>query len=339
MSTTPDSGIVKDSGPLSEEYLPRSFPVRQDLVDQVVDHAATSTLWLHGPAGSGKTATVRLALGQLELAHVRTAYVNCWSAQTFHAVLEAVLDELRVLVGDLRDVSFRYERFARAARQQRLVIALDEVDQMFPRERNATLYNLSRTVNVGLICLAQDRSGFLGLDSRVRSRLRPRFLAVPGFTPGDLATILRQRAQAGLVPSSWCEADLARIASASEGDARIAIQTLRTAAFLSEKERSPQLLPSAIDQGLVASSQLRREYHLRGLSDHHRLLYRIVRDQEAVAAVELWTLYRKLAPKEGLEPMARRTFNHYKQYLLASRFLREKQGRGRRNKRVLEVVE
>ncbi len=44
------------------------------------------------------------------------------------------------------------------------------------------------------------------------------------------------------------------------------------------------------------------------------------------------------AQKQEIEPMARRTFNHYKQYLLSSRLLIERQVRGRKNTRVLEVL-
>ena len=78
---------------------------------------------------------------------------------------------------------------------------------------------------------------------------------------------------------------------------------------------------------------------MNNLSDHHKLLYRIVEEAGTIKAKDLWKRYCSQAKEHGLGPMARRTFQHHKRQLIELRLLEEKQGRGRGNVRFLRVVE
>lgn len=346
MSRPPIPIVVKFE-PLTEQYLPAEFVGRQAQVQELLKlmslpgyrgHGVVG--WLHGPPGTGKSSIARAILHHLEDRRVRTAYVNCWSAQTFYAAIEAVFTELRALVGEVRDVAFKLERLVQIADRHPLVIALDEIDQMPAKERNALLYNFSRLPSTRLVCLAQTREAFVDLDVRVQSRLQPFFVEFAPYSTDELEAILEARAVQSLLPESFCMVDLQRIASSSHGDARVAIQALRAAAYLAEKDRSPQLRVADIERGLRESAKLRRDYVIRGLSEHHRLIYRLVHEAGgSLATAETWRRYVAAAQENRLEPMARRTFNQYRLSLIASRLLRERQGRGKRNARILEVVE
>ncbi len=338
--------IVTDTKPLSEEFLPAAFPGREAQLKELLEHVAPRSkewrpnhLWVHGPPGSGKTSSVRKLLGQLEDQQIKTAYVNCWSAQTFYAVLETVFQELRALVAEMRDVSFKFDRLGRIAKDQRLVIVLDEVDQMFLKERNAALYNLARLDHSGVVALSQSRQGYLELDPRVKSRLLPFFLKFTAYSVEQLVQILEARAQQSLEPEAWCRNDLEVIATQSNGDARVAIQTLRAAVYRADKGRGSQIRSADIEEGLRSTSSLRRRYALKSLSEQHRLLHHLVKDAGVISTLELWKRYREEARKHEMEPMARRTFTHYKQQLIANRLLKERAGPGRRNVRFLEVSE
>lgn len=346
MSIHPSASIIKDTAPLSEDYLPPGFPGREKHERTLLNNLLPGLMkdkpfhtWVHGPPGSGKSSVVRSVLGQLEEHGFKTVYVNCWSSQTFFSVLDNILDELRVLVGEKREVSFKFERLSRIAKENLLLVALDEVDQMFLKERNATLYNLFRLENTGVICLSNSRDTFLSLDPRVCSRFQPYFVEFAAYSEKQLMEILQERAEQSLEPEAWCKKDLERIARSVGGDARIAIQTLRIASYSADKEAASHIRIGDIEEGLKKSSELRRRYVLKSLSEHHRLLYQIVKDSQQITSANLWKKYRTQARKQGLEPMARRTFNHYKQYLVRNRLLEEHQGPGRKNNRILRVVE
>jgi len=122
-------GIVKDPASLSEDHLPRDFVGRGSQMKELLRCLEAESpgrwpvsLWVHGPPGAGKSSAVRKILGQLETSGVRTAYINCWSTQTFYSVLDALFTELRQLVAEMRDVSFKFERLSRIAREKPLVI-------------------------------------------------------------------------------------------------------------------------------------------------------------------------------------------------------------------------
>lgn len=162
-------------------------------------------------------------------------------------------------------------------------------------------------------------------------------------TSPDQGTSVSKRSKV-MVPSARTPLVLAPIcntliAEQSKGDARVAIQTLRTAAYRADKGRGSQIRPEDIEEGLRSTSGFRRRYVLKGLSERHRLMYQLVEDAGVISTIELWKRYKTEARKHGLEPMSRRTFRHYKLQLIANRLLKERQGPGRRNVRYLTVIE
>jgi len=338
--------IVRDTEPLMNEFLPELLTARTNHVNDLVDciyplHKNTKPLhaWIHGPSGSGKSSVVKKALGQLEEMRIRTALVNCWTSQTFYSVLESIFQELKCLVGEKRETSYKFERLRRIAKDNPLIIVLDEVDQMFMKEGNATLYNLAMLGQAGIVCLSQTRESYVQLDPRVSSRLQTVFFDFPPYSQEQICMILQERAEHGLESDSWCKKDLENIANASNGDARKAIQTLRIAAYLAEKKRKASIELEDIEEGLRKSNKLRKRYILKSLSDHHKLLYQIVKEAGKINSVRLWKKYMSRSKEVGVETMARRTYNHYKQQLIMNKLIEERQGKGRANKRLLKVVE
>lgn len=345
MPRTSPPGVVKETEPLSEEFIPELLVDREREVERLrtclIPSAGTRPLnvWLHGPAGTGKTTCARQVINGLEGPRVKTAWVTCWSAQTFYAVLDTILQELRALVSEQRDVAFKYDRLEQIARRHPLIVALDEVDELLLRDRNATLYNLARLPQTGVVCISQSRAAFATLDERVTSRLLPQFVEFSRYFKGQLTTILTERAQRSFSPEGWTRRDVDRLAESSHGNARIAIQALRTAGYLADKERIPQIRTAHLEQGLAQSRQLIRHYQLKNLSEHHRLLYALAKDSPGIDSTSLWKAYRAKAVDHGVPPMQPRTFRDYVKYLVAHRFLRDRQDQGRGNRRRLWVVE
>ena len=320
---------------LEEAYLPSRIEGRDDHVQALADCLAPALAgrkpfhaWVHGPPGSGKSALVRSIFARFD-PRVPAVLVNGLQRRTFYAVADQVLDELRVLAGDEKDTSWKLELLARHARDP-LLIAVDEVDQLPLGERNALLYNLAALDRVGLVLLSQSRAAGEELDTRVLSRLNPRVIGLGPFPEPVLVAILRERASTALRPESWCAATIEQIARRAEGDARLAIQTLRAASYRAEYRNAPVVEEQDVDQALrtLEIRNLKRLYVLRKLPAQERLVYDLVREAGRISTTDLLRLWRARCRELGLEPLAHRTFKDYHLRLRQLGLLRYARGRG-----------
>jgi Cdc6-like AAA superfamily ATPase len=244
-----------------------------------------------------------------------------------------------VIVRAARDTAFKLERLHALARKSPVAIVVDDLDLMLPKDRSLLLVNLCQLPNTKLVCLTQTRETYVHLDPRVQSRIQPRFIRFSEYPIRDLVRILHARAEQSLADGSWSHADLVAIVDASRGDARVAIQALHAAACSAEKHWSPQLRSKDIHDGLAAASPLHRRYLLNMLSDHHRLIYSIIKRAGEIPLPHAWGAYQKLAREQGMPPMSRRTFNEYRQYMVTIKLLAEQQATGRGNVLLLRVVQ
>ena len=114
---------------------------------------------------------------------------------------------------------------------------MDEIDKLNGKDLNDVLYMLKNLGKVGLICISNTRKYFLSLNPRITSRMQFKSINFPPYSNQELLTILRQRVEdcRALYPNSYSKEILEKIADLAAGDARIAIQTLRNAAYNAEK--------------------------------------------------------------------------------------------------------
>jgi cell division control protein 6 len=316
--------IVIDPEPLHEGHLPLNPQDREALLKEIeirlmplANASKPINCWLHGRPGAGKTVAARHISRKLEKeAGIKGIYVNCWENPTFFSVLECVARELRMLGAEKLSTSFKLERLKRHLSKERLVIVLDEIDQPPPKERNAILYNLSGLLNVGLICACNSQYVYFGLEERVKSRLNPARLLFEEYSPAQLFNILQQRARYALVPGAYTQRLLREIASLADGDARIAIQTLKNAAYLAEKENCGAIGTLHVKRAWNAAKDLKKSYLLRKLTDHHKLLHELIAKNKGILSGDLWRLYLKTCKTRKIKPIAVRTYSDYCNKLL-----------------------
>jgi cell division control protein 6 len=107
----------------------------------------------------------------------------------------------------------------------------------------------------------------------------------------ELVDILRDRAVKALHPNSWHSETLSMIAEKAKGDARIAIQTLRNATLNAGSEGARKIGAKHIRKGLSDNDKLKKNYQLKRLTEHHRLLYRIIKEHPGITSPELFETY------------------------------------------------
>ena len=128
-----------------------------------------------------------------------------------------------------------------------VVIMLDEIDKLVEKSGDDTLYNLSRmnselaNSRVSIMGISNDLKFTDFLDPRVKSSLGEEEIVFPPYDATQLRDILNHRSDVAFKPSVLSDDVIplcAAFAAQEHGDARRALDLLRTAGELAERDRT-----------------------------------------------------------------------------------------------------
>jgi Cdc6-like AAA superfamily ATPase len=238
-------------------------------------------------------------------------YVNCVEYPTLHSVLEKLIGDLHILRTERISTSYKLEQLARFLKGRPLVIALDEIDRVAPKDQRRLLYTFASLQKTGVVCIASSETFLQGLEDAVRSRLLPVEIRFEPYNPETLESILEQRAELGLRAGACDPALIAGLANFTAGDARAAIQALRRGAMAATQQGKRVIALEHVKEGWQDGAQLRREYLASLLSDHHRAILDILAAHGQLTSTRLYRSYLGECERLRLRPIAVRTFSHY----------------------------
>ena len=281
-------------------------------LDPLLDGEGGSHSMVFGAPGTGKTASARYTLENLEreLVDVRTQYVNCFRSSSKFATLYRLVDGL----GGSMELKPRstphtelYQRI-RNADDQPYVIVLDEVDQLDAKDE--VLYELVSLQHVHLVLIANKQQQLLArLDDRVVSRLRGRQpIEFAPYSPQVLEEILAKRVEVGLRSDAVDDEVLSGIAEVAAGDARVAIQMLKEAAQEADRDGS-RITTDFISTAESRAREELREKTISKLNRHQRIIYDIL-DEESQKEWAMGEIYEQYSERVD-EPRTRKTVGKY----------------------------
>lgn len=186
-----------------------------------------------------------------------------------------------------------------------------KIDQLPHKDRNAVLYNLSDIPTIGLICVCNSQYKYFELEERVKSRLNPIRIRFNEYSCFEIFDIINRRAQNALGPFSFNEVLLQKIAQFAHGDARIALQTLKNAAYLAERDKKRKISVRHVERSWNSAKDSKKSFVLQKLTDHHRLLYKLIKKKNYILSGDLWRLYLKTCNSWKIRPIAVRTYPNY----------------------------
>jgi len=321
---------------MRSDYVPDKLPHRDEhikklgeILSPALSLSKPSNIFIYGKTGTGKTAVVRYVFKRFrEIAAeedlpVSFAYINCRIAGTEYRVLAELCESIGVKV-PFTGLA-KAEVFARLRRGLKekgvlLVACFDEIDALVKSYGDNLLYELSR-INEGMegcgltmIGTSNDLHFKDYLDPRVLSSLSEEELVFHPYTAMELIDILSERARLAFREGAVSQEVInlcAALAASEHGDARRAIDLLRVAAEVAERngdeaveERHVRIAQNIIERGRIFEAISTLPLHSKLVLVSMLLLAR--NNVSSPVSGMIYQAYRDVCRQIGIEPLTDR---------------------------------
>jgi len=268
--------IFKNKNILQSSYTPENIPHREKQINQIASILAPSlrlerpsNLFIYGITGTGKTLTIQYVRDKIlkrakeQNIALEIIYVNCKLkkvADTEYRILAEILKKLGSEVPETGLPTGQvYQKFLEVidSKKQILILILDEIDQAVEKIGDGFLYTLTRinseltNAQITIIGISNDLSFLDNIDPRVRSSLGEEEIVFPPYDALQIQDILNQRVKEAFKEKVLDEeviAKCAALAAQEHGDARRALDLLRVAGEIVERENREKIVLEDIDK-------------------------------------------------------------------------------------------
>jgi len=331
--------LFRDKQILQSNYSPETIPHRDEQIEAVASILApallgqkTSNLFIYGKTGSGKTLSVQHVTNELskrasENKILRIEYLNCKLKKVADTEYRILAELIKKLGGSVPatglptdQVYLRFLDILENSGEKLLILVLDEIDQAVKKISDEFLYNLTRLnselnkTQIIVVGISNDLRFLDMIDQRVRSSLSEEELIFPPYNALQLQDILRKRADEAFkqgVVSEGVIAKCAAYAAREHGDARRALDLLRVAGELAERESNNKIKIEHIDR---ANDKIDRDKILdiveTGTKQFQIILYTIFElsknSKEGVFTGDVFDYYGKLCKKCKIDCLTQR---------------------------------
>jgi cell division control protein 6 len=290
-----------------------------------------SNIFLYGRTGTGKTLISRFVGSELERISesnghkVKIIYVNCKMkkiADTEYRLLAELSKELgkEVPFTGLPTDQIYHIFFETLEKVNKTVIVIvDEIDTLVQKTGDEILYNLTRinqelkNSKISIIGITNNLGFIESLDPRVKSSLSEEEMIFPPYNALQLQDILRTRASLAFAPEVL-EAGViekcAALAAQEHGDARRALDLLRVAGELAERNCEEKVLIKHVD---IAQEKIDMDRVLEIVKAQPKqsqiVLYTIIQLAEKSKEIQTGEVidnYQSLCVEHGLKSLTQR---------------------------------
>jgi cell division control protein 6 len=355
--------IFQNKSLLQNHYQPKEIPYRDEQISQIASILAPvlrgerpSNLFLYGKTGTGKTLSIQFVRDELlkraerdNTVKIRIEYLNCKLKKVSDTEYRILAELTNNLLKDRSDDEKKrlsvpdtglptqgvYNRFVELidSEKQLLILILDEIDQTVKKISDDFLYNLTRLnselskAQICVVGISNDLTFLENLDPRVRSSLSEEEVVFPPYNALQIQGILKKRSEEVFKPTVLENGVLekcAAFAAREHGDARRALDLLRIAGELAERDGSGKILLKHIDG---ANSKIERDkildvvktepkqfqlvlYSIIKLSEKNRNPQKHLGDdksgKQTIFTGEVYNVYNELCIKNKLEALTQR---------------------------------
>ncbi len=325
--------LFRDREVLRHDYIPDRLPHREDqirllgaTVAPVLRAARCSNIFIYGKTGTGKTAVTKYVLSHLESkakehgAQVKFCYINCRMTGSEYRVFASLSQSVGLSIPFTGlSVGEVFDRFRTGLDQSKIIfiIVLDEVDALIKDRGDAFMYELTRInetlskSKVSIIGISNDLRLKEFLDPRVFSSLSEEELVFRPYDAGELRNILLERSKLAFQDGVLSDSALsisAALAAAEHGDARRALDLLRVAGEVAERQGAKGVTEEHVRQAEKHIEHNRVIDALKNLTLHSKLVLLSVYhlNKSSATTGEIYDIYNELCSEMGATLLTQR---------------------------------
>ena len=332
--------LIKDRKTLTIDYVPEKLPFRDEeartiaqTLSIVLKGARPSNLLLFGKPGTGKTAVIKNIIKRLQKKakeleiDVIVPFVNAKTANTAYKILYEIAEEMGINKGEKKqqvyftglsmgEATDRILDFIQKKKKLHVILVIDEIDSLVDKNGDDILYNFTRANErmheggfISLIGISNSLTFKDKLDPRVRSSLSEEEMVFNPYTIVQLQKILSDRGKLAFNDDAISIAAInlcAAMAGKENGDARKAIDLLRVAAEIAERERASDVQEIHIRQAQEKIEKDTNYEVLRNSTTHTKIVLLAIMKSKNGNTGEVYEIYSSLCKYTEQEPLTQR---------------------------------
>src|SRR3989344_211759 len=323
---------------LQSGYTPENIPHRDEQIKQLAKVLAPalrmekpSNVFIYGKTGSGKTCVGQYVVNEIyetcnkNKLNVNIYYLNCKMKKVSDTEYRLIAELARGFGADVPATGLPTEEVYKIfietleSKKQLIILILDEIDQLVKKIGDGILYNLTRlnselkNCEMAFVGVSNDLTFTENMDPRVKSSLSEEELVFPPYNAIQLQDILKQRAKnafrQGVIEEGVIE-KCAAYAAREHGDARRALELLRVAGELAERDNKTKVSIRYIDD---AENKIERDRILDIIKTQPKqqqlTTYSILEFNnkgKKIFTGEVYEYYMDLCKTVGLKPLTQR---------------------------------